>query len=87
MKLKAGTTVTVKLDGEEYQFLLVHAGGDGTERLSLKAPLAQLLSTMEVGDIRMWRWQVSMRGNEKMRVELVEVEEAEEQQQKPLTLK
>ena len=74
MKLKAGTMVTVKLDGEELHFLLVHTGGDGKERLSLKAPLAQLLDGMGVGNT--CTWQASVPGSEEMRVELVKVEEA-----------
>ena len=74
MKLKAGTTATVKLDGKKYRFLLVHAGGDGKERLNLKAPLAQLLGAMAVGDT--CTWQVSVPGGEEMQVELVKVEEA-----------
>lgn len=73
MKLEAGTTATVKLNDEEYRFLLVHAGGDGKERLSLKAPLAKLLDGMAVGDMLTWRADVA--GAEKMTVELVAVEE------------
>ena len=76
MKLKAGMIATVKLNDEEYQFLLVHTGGDGKERLSLKAPLARLLGGMAVGDTL--TWQVQVAGGETMRVELVKVEEADE---------
>ena len=74
MKLKPGMTVTVKLDDEELQFRIVHTGGDGKERLSLKAPLARLLGAMTVGNTLTWRAQVA--GGELMRVELVKVEEA-----------
>jgi len=73
MKLKAGMTVTVRLDDEELQFLIVYAGGDGKERLSLKAPLARLLGGMGVGDSLTWRAQVA--GGETMRVKLMRVEE------------
>jgi transcription elongation GreA/GreB family factor len=69
-------TVTVKLNDEELQFLIVHAGGDGKERLSLKAPLARLLGGMAVGDTLTWR--ISVPDGELMRVELVKVEEATE---------
>lgn len=75
MKLKPGMLVTVRLDGEELRFLIVATGGDGTERLSLKAPLAKLLSVMMVGDtVRMWTSAIE--GAEPMRVELVKAEEA-----------
>ena len=74
MKLKPGMTVTVKLNDEKLQFLIVHAGGDGKERLSLKAPLARLLGAMAVGATLKWRAQVA--DAESMRVELVGVEEA-----------
>lgn len=73
MKLKTGMIVTVKLDDEELQFLIVATGGDGKERLSLKAPLARLLGRMAVDDTLTWRAQVD--GAEPMRVELVKVEE------------
>ena len=76
MKLKPGMTVTVKLDNEELQFLIVHTGGDGAERLSLKTPLARLLSRMAVGDTV--KWLVEVPGGETMRVELVKVEEADD---------
>ena len=74
MKLKPGMTVTVKLDNEELRFLIVHAGGDGKERLSLKAPLARLMGGMTIGD--WWWWRVEVPGGELLRVELVKVEEA-----------
>jgi len=74
MKLKAGTVVTVNLNSKEYQFLLVHTGGNGTERLNIEAPLARLLSAMAIGDT--CTWKASGEGAEPMRVELVKVEEA-----------
>lgn len=73
MKLEAGTTVTVRLDDEELQFLLVHAGGDGKERLSLEAPLVRLLGGMGIGDTL--TWQVQVAGGETMRVKLVAAED------------
>jgi len=74
MKLKAGTVVTVRLDGEELQFLIVATGGDGIEKLSLKAPLAQILGGMGIGDTL--TWQASVPGAPTMKVKLVRVEEA-----------
>ena len=74
MNFKPGMTVTVKLNDEELQFLIVHTGGDGKERLSLKAPLARLLGRMAIGDTLTWQAQVA--DAESMRVELVGVEEA-----------
>lgn len=76
MRLKAGMTVTIKLNDEEHQFLLVHKDGDGKERLSLESPLARLLGGMAVGDALMWQAQVV--DAESMRVELVKVEEVTE---------
>ena len=72
MKLKVGTTATVKLDDEEYQFLLVHTGGNGKERLSLKAPLARLLGRIAIGEAV--KWLVEVPDGETMRVELVKME-------------
>lgn len=74
MKLKPGMAVTVKLNDEEYQFLLVHTDGNGKNRLSLKAPLARVLGGMGIGDIL--TWQVQAVDGETVRVELVKVEEA-----------
>jgi len=73
MELKAGTVVTVKLNGEELHFLLVHTGGNGVERLSLKSPLARLLGAMTAGDA--CTWQALVEGAESMHVELVKMEE------------
>ena len=74
MKLEPGMIVTVRLDGEELRFRIVATGGDGKERLSLKAPLVRLLGAMAVGDAL--TWQASVAGSEPMRVKLVKVEEA-----------
>ena len=73
MKLEPGMTVTVRLDDEELCFRIVATGGDGKERLSLKAPLARLLGAMAVGDAL--TWQASVAGSAPMRVKLVKVED------------
>ena len=77
MKLKPGMTVTVKLNDEELRFLIVRTGGDGKERLSLKAAMAVLLGGMAIGNWLWWRVEDSD-GEllELLRVELIAVEEA-----------